>query len=384
MELRIASRRLALESAFRQTILNSAAESIISTTPEGIITTFSRGSEKLLGYSAAELVGQTSPAIIHDPAEVAAHAARLTLELGRPVEPGFEAFVAKARGGVSETREWTYIRRDGSRVPVLLSVSEVADEDGTVLGFIGVARDITELKRAQADLERLAAELAHSNTNLEHFASIASHDLQEPLRMITSYLDLIQRRYHGKLDAEADQFIHFAVDGAQRMRTLIRDLLAYSRLGALKKSRRPIAMAHPISLALENLKVAIAEKKGVCSVGPMPTVPGDPVLLTQLFQNLIGNALKFCTKGAPRIEITARKETCEWIFSVADNGIGIAPENLGRIFEIFHRLHSREEYPGTGIGLALCKRIVEIHHGRIWAESKPGEGSQFLFSLPAE
>jgi PAS domain S-box-containing protein len=384
MELRTASRRFAHESAFHQAILHSAAESIISTNPEGIITSFSRGSEKLLGYSAAELVGQTTPALIHDPAEVAEHAARLTEELGRPVEPGFEAFVAKARGGGSETREWTYIRRDRSRVPVLLSVSEVADENGKVLGFIGVARDITELKRAQADLERLAAELKRSNKDLEHFASIASHDLQEPLRMVTSYLDLLQRRYRGRLDAQADEFIAFAVDGAKRMKTLILDLLAYSRLGTRKKAREPVAVSRPIELAIENLKLMIGEKQAVISVGPMPEICGDPVLLTQLFQNLVGNALKFAGKETPRIQISARRQAGEWIFSVADNGIGMEPENLERIFEIFHRLHSREEYPGTGIGLALCKRIVEIHGGRIWAESERGKGSVFSFSLPAD
>ena len=383
MELRIASRRLAYETAFHRAILHSAAESIISTTPEGIITSFSRGSEKLLGYSAAEVVGQATPAIIHDPAEVAAHAARLTEELGRPVAPGFEVFVAKVRGGGSETREWTYLRKDHSRVPVLLSVSEVADENGHVLGFIGVARDITDLKRAQADLESLAAELARSNKDLEHFASIASHDLQEPLRMITSYLELIERRYKGSLDAQADEFIGFAVDGARRMRTLIRDLLAYSRIGTRPKARESVAMAQPLRHALENLKLAIEEKHALISAGPMPVLSGDPVLLTQLFQNLVGNALKFAGKETPQIQISARRQSDGWLFSVADNGIGMEAGNLDRIFEIFHRLHSREEYPGTGIGLALCKRIVEIHGGRIWAESEPGKGSVFHFSLPA-
>ena len=383
MELRIASRRLAHESAFRQSILNSAAESIISTDPEGIIITFSRGSERLLGYTAAELVGQATPALLHDPAEVAQHAARLTVELGRLVEPGFETFVAKARGGGSETGEWTYIRKDHTRVPVLLSVSEVADESGAILGFIGVARDITDLKRAQADLELLAAELKRSNKDLEHFASIASHDLQEPLRMVTSYLELLERRYKGRLDAQADEFIGFAVDGAKRMKTLIRDLLAYSRIGTREQARESIAVSVPIDLALENLKLVVLEKHASISIRPMPVISGDPVLLTQLFQNLIGNALKFAGKETPRIQINARRESCDWSFSVADNGIGMEGKHLERIFEIFHRLHSREEYPGTGIGLALCKRIVEIHGGRIWAESELGKGSVFHFSLPA-
>ena len=336
-----------------------------------------------LGYAAAELVGQTTPALIHDPEEVAEHAARLTEELGRPVEPGFETFVAKVRGGGSETREWTYIRKDRTRVPVLITVSEVTDENGALLGFIGVARDITDLKRAQADLERLAAELKRSNEDLEHFASIASHDLQEPLRMVGSYVDLLARRYKGRLDAQADEFIGFAVDGAKRMQTLIRDLLAYSRIGTRKKASDPVAVSRPIELAIENLKLAIEEKHAVISTGQMPVIPGDPVLLTQLFQNLLGNALKFSGKETPRIQINASRDCCEWMFSVADNGIGVEARHLDRIFEIFHRLHGSEEYPGTGIGLALCKRIVESHGGRIWAESEPGRGSVFRFSLPA-
>ena len=384
MEMRVAARRLAHEAAFRQAILNSAAESIISTTPEGIITSFSRGSERLLGYKAEELVGKCTPAIIHIPEEVALHAARLTQELGRTVEPGFEAFVAKARGGGSETREWTYIRKDGSRVPVLLSVSEVADESGAILGFIGVARDITALKLAQADRERLTEELRRSNSDLEHFASIASHDLQEPLRMVSSYLQLIERRYKGKLDAQADEFIRFASDGATRMQALIRDLLAYSRLGKRKKRFQPIAMSTPVELAMENLKLAIAEKHASIRVGPMPTIGGDTGLLTQLFQNLIGNALKFTGKDAPGIDISAHREGAEWVFSVTDNGIGVKAGDLDRIFVIFQRLHDRETYPGTGIGLALCKRIAEIHGGRIWVQSEPGKGSTFHFTIPAD
>lgn len=201
--------------------------------------------------------------------------------------------------------------------------------------------------------------------------------------MVTSYLDLLERRYKGRLDAQADEFIGFAVDGAKRMKTLIRDLLAYSRVGTRQKARESVAMERPIALAIENLKLAVEVKRPAISIGPMPVVSGDPVLLTQLFQNLIGNALKFSGKETPRIQISAVRQCCEWIFSVADNGIGMEAQYLERIFAIFHRLHSREEYPGTGIGLALCKRIAEIHGGRIWAESEPGKGSVFHFSLPA-
>ena len=383
LELRTSGARSARDAAFRQAILDSAAASIISTTPEGIITTFSHGSEKLLGYAADEVVGKRTPAIIHDPEEVVARASELTRELGRPVTAGFEVFVCKSCCGNPETREWTYIRKDGTRVPVLLSVSAILDHQGALTGFLGVARDITELKRAQADLEHLAAELSRSNSDLEKFAYIASHDLQEPLRMITSYLQLLTKRYTGKLDAEADQFIGFAVDGAARLQALVRGLLTYARIGTGKATAVPVHVTAPVKVALENLKLIIAEKEAMIIEGPMPVVLGDPVMLAQLFQNLIGNGLKFCKGRMPRIGISSRRSGDEWIFSVEDNGIGIEPQFLERIFAIFQRLHSHTDYPGTGIGLALCKKIIERHGGRIWVTSEVGKGSAFSFSLPA-
>jgi light-regulated signal transduction histidine kinase (bacteriophytochrome) len=201
--------------------------------------------------------------------------------------------------------------------------------------------------------------------------------------MIASYLQMIERRYKGRLDADADQFIGFAVDGAKRMQTLIRDLLMFSRVGADGLPPENVDMAVPVRTAMEDLKVAIAEKQASITVDPMPVVPGSPALLAQLFQNLISNALKFSKDAPPRIEISAKREGNEWIFSVTDNGIGIDPEYQDQIFAIFKRLHGRDRYPGTGIGLAICKRIVERHRGRIRVESEPGKGSTFSFSLPA-
>ena len=383
IELRVGARRLEREAAFHQAILDSAVPSIISTTPDGVITTFSRGSEKLLGYRADEVIGKTTPVLIHDAAEVAARAEELTAELGREIAPGFEVFVVKARGGGSETREWSYIRKDGTRVPVRLSVSEIVSKSGALVGFLGISRDITELKRQQASLEQLAVELKRSNEDLEQFAYVASHDLQEPLRMIASYLQLIERRYKGKLDGQADQFIEFAVNGATRMQTLIRDLLTYSRIGVHRKDPKPVDVSATVKFALENLKVAIAEKQASIMVDPLPTVVGEATLLTQLFQNLVDNGIKFCTEATPRIHISASREGAEWIFSVADNGIGIDPQYLDHVFVIFKRLHGRDHYPGTGIGLAICKRIVDRQGGRIWAESEPGKGTAFKFSIPA-
>lgn len=383
LELRTANARSAHDAAFRLAILDSAAASIISTTPEGIITTFSHGSEQLLGYTADEVVGKKTPEIIHDPAEVAARAYELTRELGRPVAPGFDVFVGLPRCGTPETRGWTYIRKDGTRVPVLLSVSAMLGSNGALMGFLGVARDITELKRAQADLEHAAAELSRSNSDLEKFAYIASHDLQEPLRMITSYLQLLKRRYKGQLDEQADQFIGFAVDGAARLQSLVRGLLTFARIGTGRTVAVPVDMNVPLDIALDNLKLTIAEKEAMIIRDPMPTVCGDAVMLAQLFQNLISNSLKFCTEPTPRIHISAKPSGDDWIISVADNGIGIEPQFLDRVFAIFQRLHSHADFPGTGIGLALCKKIVDRHGGRIWVASEAGKGSTFSFSLPA-
>jgi signal transduction histidine kinase/DNA-binding LacI/PurR family transcriptional regulator len=239
-------------------------------------------------------------------------------------------------------------------------------------------QEIAERKQAQA-------ELARSNAELEHFAYVASHDLQEPLRMVKSYLQLIKRRYVGQLDEDADEFIAFAVDGAGRMQALINDLLQYSRVTTRGKPFAPTDCAAVLDHALTNLKVAIEESGAVVSHDDLPTVPADDVQLTQLFQNLIGNATKFHKPDTrPEVHVGAERRSDEWLFSVQDNGIGIDPKHFERIFLIFQRLHSREEYEGTGIGLAVCKRIVERHGGHIWVESEPGKGATFRFTIPVK
>ncbi len=225
-------------------------------------------------------------------------------------------------------------------------------------------------------------ELARSNAELEQLAYVASHDLQEPLRMITSYLQLLEQRYKDRIDADANEFIAFAVDGAKRMQTLIDDLLAYSRLGSRARALQPTSCADIVSDALRYLGTAIEESGAKVVCGNLPTVMGDETQLTQLFQNLIANAIKFSEDGSQVIRIDAEDAGNAWCVSVRDNGIGIAPEYFERIFVMFQRLHSRAKYPGTGIGLALCKRIVDHHHGRIWVESEIGQGSVFKFTLP--
>ncbi len=245
-------------------------------------------------------------------------------------------------------------------------------------------QELTDRQRAEKKLEHYATELERSNRELEQFAYIASHDLQEPLRMVTSYLQLLERRYKDKLDQDADDFITYAVDGATRMRMLINDLLTYSRVSTHAKPFEPTDCSEVLNHALSNLSIAIEESEATITCDDLPTVEVDATQLTQVFQNLISNAIKFHKPDAPPcIHISAERQEDTWRFSVRDNGIGIAPEHSERIFLIFQRLHTREEYPGTGIGLAVCKKIAERHGGRIWVTSKPGAGSTFYFTVPA-
>lgn len=253
-------------------------------------------------------------------------------------------------------------------------------EDGTVC----VRIDVTELKRHEEALTAHSEELRRSNAELEQFAYVASHDLQEPLRMVASYCQMLQRRYKDKLDNDANEFIGFAVEGANRMQRLINDLLAYSRFGRKGAPPENLAMGELVKTALANLQGAIADAKAKIEVAELPTVFGERMQLAQMFQNLIGNAIKFRRDDvAPEIRISVAPEGAMWHFVVADNGIGIEKEYVDRVFLIFQRLHERNKYPGTGIGLAIVKKVIERHGGRIWIESTPNLGSQFHFTLPA-
>ena len=243
-----------------------------------------------------------------------------------------------------------------------------------------LSRAVTKMVRT---LNQQAGDLKRSNGDLEQFAYIASHDLQEPLRMVSGFTGLLQRRYAGKLDADADEFIGFAIGGVNRMQELINDLLSYSRVGREDVSAKPVDMQLVVDQALANLQTAIEERSALVSRGPLPTVLANQGMLVRVFQNLIGNALKFCKAERPIVRIAAEHHGTEWVFSVADNGIGIDAQYRDRIFLIFQRLHQQGEYAGTGIGLAVVKRIVERNGGRIWLESEPGKGTTFFFTLPA-
>lgn len=376
-----ATDRLHASLQWQQAILNNADYTIISTDTQGIIQTFNKTAERLLGYTADEVVGKVTPAIIHDLNEVVARAEVLSKELATTIEPGFEVFVVKARSQPFDANEWTYVHKNGSRFTVRLSISALRGVDGAISGYLGVGDDITLRKQAEQQLAHKTGELERSNAELEQFAYLASHDLQEPLRMVSSFTQLLAQPYQGKLDKNADEFIRYAVDGAVRMQCLIQDLLLYSRLSRVNHPHQTIDLNTVLQAALLNLHGSVQAANASISYDQLPTITGDNAQLLQLFQHLIANAVKFQGEHPPRVHIASSQQDANWRIAVSDNGIGIEPQYFDKIFLIFQRLHSREQYPGTGMGLALCKKIIDNHGGRIWLESTPGKGSTFYFSL---
>jgi PAS domain S-box-containing protein len=305
--------------------------------------------------------------------------------IGKPVaqfvaKESMETVMRHIRSGSEEPYEHLARKADGTVFPVEVRARATPYHGKTVR--VTAIRDITERKKAEEALSEQAKELARSNKDLEQFAYVASHDLQEPLRAVTGCLHILQRRYQYQLDAEADELILHAVDGAYRLQRLIEGLLAFSRVGTGGSRLQPAACEQAVDAALKNLATAIAESGAVITQDTLPTVMGDLTQLTLLFQNLIGNAIKFRRREPPpRIHVGAQLQGKECTVSVRDNGIGIDPQYFKRIFDIFQRLHTRQEYPGTGIGLAICKKVVERHGGRIWLESAPQQGSTFYFTL---
>jgi len=265
---------------------------------------------------------------------------------------------------------------------VSVSGQPIYDEEGNFAGYRGVGKDITRRKLDEAALREAHEELKRSNAELEQFAYVASHDLQEPLRMVSSYTQLLGKRYGDRLQGDAQEFMAYIVDGAARMKQLIEDLLAYSRVGTRGKEFRSVSMDRVVERARVNLRAALEESGVELTADALPEVYGDEMQLVQLLQNLIGNAIKFRAAANPRIHISFSQKENEQVFAVQDNGIGIEPQYFERIFMVFQRLHDKGQYPGTGIGLAICKKVVDRHHGRIWVESAPGEGSRFVFTLP--
>ena len=329
---------------------------------EGIIILVNRETERLFGYPREELLGRSIELLVPDP-----------LRRSHPIfRDGFHAEPRTRAMGAG--RDLYGRRRDGVEVPVEIGLSPVEiDGDNFVVASVV---DISARKKADEELRR-------SNEELERFAYVASHDLQEPLRTVTSYVQLLARRYEEQLDDSGREFIGFAVDGAKRMQRLIQDLLAFSRVGTRGGAMAPTELDPIVDGAVDSLGAAIAESGAEVTRDAMPVVLGDAAQLRQLFANLLGNALKFHGDVPPRVHVGARRQGARWEISVKDNGIGIGPEYFDRIFVIFQRLQMRDTYPGTGIGLAICKKIVERHGGRIRVQSTPGAGSTFSFTLPA-
>ena len=336
---------------------------------EGLIVGWNQGAERIKGYRAEEIIGQ--------------HFSRFYA--AEDVRNGVPALELKQafETGRFEGEGWR-VRKDGSRFLANIVITAMRDEKGRLRGFGKITRDITERKHAEEALMKTMAELKRSNEELGQFAYVASHDLQEPLRMVASYTQLLAQRYKGRLDSDADEFIGFAVDGCNRMQRLIQDLLCYSRAGTNIGKLRKISVETTLQEALTNLQVTIKESGAVVTHDLLPAIVTDDAQLVQLFQNLIGNAIKYHGAEVPRVHVSATNSAGnEWTFSVRDNGLGIEPQYFERIFILFQRLHGQQEFEGTGIGLAMCRKIVDRLGGRIWVESQPKHGSTFFFALPA-
>ena len=365
---RAAEKHLAQMEGRYRGLLEAAPDAMVVVNQGGEIVLLNVQAEKQFGYSRDELVGQKVKNIIPE-----GFAERLVADALRSVE---DALAQQIGTGI----ELTGRRRDSTEFPIELMLSPLESAEGILV--TAAVRDITTRKKAEANLLNKVEELNRSNEELGQFAYIASHDLQEPLRMVASYTQLLSRRYKGKLDSDADEFIAFAVDGASRMQRLIQDLLAYSRVGTKGRDLVEISSEEALEQALINLRGAIEDKGALVTHDPLPNVVADDMQLVQLFQNLIGNAIKYQSSGVPKVHISVAKNGGKrWTFSVKDNGLGIDPQYFEKIFGMFQRLHKREEFAGTGIGLAICKKIVERHGGSISVESEPGRGSTFRFAL---
>ncbi len=344
---------------------------IIEWDSDFVVTRWAGEAEKIFGWSAEETVGKPIMGLkmIYEEDLPIVHKTMEKLSDG------------VSRKVVSQNRNYT---KDGRVIYCEWYNSVLQDENGNMASVMSEVLDVTDRKNAEKRLNDLLEELQRSNAELEQFAYVASHDLQEPLRVIAGYVQLLSKRYQGRLDDKADSYINYVVDGANRMQVLIRDLLAYSRVGAHTADFSSVDTEAILSNALAALRVALDEAGAEVTHGALPTVRGDTALLEHLFINLVGNAVKYRGEDPPRVHVAAERKKDEWVFSVKDNGIGIDPKYSERIFTIFQRLHGKGKYTGTGIGLAICKKAVEKHGGRIWVESEPGAGATFFFTIPKE
>jgi len=372
VELEAAKNRTTASRDLLQTTLTSIGDAVIATDEAGRVTFMNGVAEGLTGWTEAQAAGQPLQNVL----------AIVNEETRQPVESPVDKAL---REGVivGLANHTVLISRDGVERPIDDSAAPIRDPQGRIVGVVLVFRDVTVRRASDQQLQRLNQDLRRTNQDLQQFSYAASHDLKEPLRTVTNYLQLIRSTYSGKvLDEEAAQLFDVAVSGAQRMHALVEALLEYSRTGEVGDATlESVPVDRVVGDVITNLQSSISETGAEVAVGPLPVVTANPPYLTQVFENLVGNALKYRSEQPPRISITAAEGPRDWIFSVEDNGIGIPAEYQAQIFGIFKRLHG-DEYPGTGIGLATCKKIVDRHGGSIWVESDPGKGSRFSFSLP--
>jgi hypothetical protein len=348
---------------YRYQVREIAEYAMFTLDPDGILQSWNAGVERLLGYSEQEWIGQPA-GIIFTPAEKAMEVC--------------EAEMRKAQDLGSATDIRWHRRKDGTEFFANGFMNVIRDESGAVLGYIKIMSDETARKQLQDSL-------SESNAALEQFAYVASHDLQEPLRTMGAFAELLANKYAGQFTPEADRYLSHIVKASQRMSSLIQDLLEYARATTEEERPTSVALDEDLEAALTHLTQAIEESGASITHDPMPTIEVDRGQMVRLFQNLIGNALKYRKPDqAPQIHVTAEQVHREWIIAIRDNGIGFDPQYASTIFAPFKRLHHPDAFPGTGVGLAISRRIVEAHGGRIWAESQPGEGATFRFTLPVE
>jgi PAS domain S-box-containing protein len=392
---------LSQSTRLKQAILDSANYTIISTDPQGIMLTFNAAAQRWLGYSAEEVVGKVTPAIIHDLDEIVQRAKILSKELGTQIEPGFEVFVAKARQGIADETEWTYIRKDGSRFPVLLSITALYDEQGELTGFLGIGSDITlekrlqaERKQAEEEIRTLNAELEErvakrtmqleaANQELEAFSYSVSHDLRAPLRSIDGFSQILLEDYSEQLDTEGQNYLQRTRAAAQRMAQLIDDLLNLSRVTRSDMRRERVDLSALAETITTELQQAHPDQAVACIIASGLIAEGDAHLLRIVLENLFSNAWKF-TSRHPQAHIefgSMRQPDGRLAYFIRDDGAGFDMAYADKLFGAFQRLHGITEFPGTGIGLATVQRIIHRHGGRIWVEAAPEKGATFYFTL---
>lgn len=366
---RLKDEHFQLDQAGLRMILDTAPNGILMVDEKGFIVLANKELENLFRYESNELLGEPIEILVP-------HAAKTSHPGSR--QHFFKAPEPRAMGA---GRDLNGLRKDGTLFPVEIGLNPLQAGDKRYV--VASVVDITERKKSEKILQENLVELKRSNEDLQQFAYVCSHDLQEPLRVITNYTQLLERRYRGQLDDNADDFIEFITDAASRMQVLINDLLVFSRVHTRGQEMRETDCNYVVKKAMDNLKLAIEENEAtiVIETEPLPAVLGDSTQLTQLFQNIIGNAIKFRSEVKPIIRISTEEGQEYWTFKIKDNGIGFEMQYAARIFVIFQRLHPKETYAGSGIGLAVCKKIVERHGGDIAVESDPGEGTTIVFTL---